>query len=162
MLRRKRGSEELSEEASHLTEQIKKFRITSTPGDLRLQNDILDFQKIQQQTIRIQESNEKSCIILTFIDMPPNCPHSYHIRVPKLYPHDPPQVTCMDPGFPCQYIDPNGKVHHPALGGSWTAINSLVDVAQILQEISSTIHQASLSMDECQPQIPFSLSALGK
>jgi ubiquitin-protein ligase len=148
MLRRKRGSEELIEEECHLTEQIKKFRITSTPGDLRLQNDILDFQKIP--SIRI-ETIEKSCIVLTFTDIPPDCPHSFHIRVPKLYPHDPPQVTCLNPGFLCQHIDANGKVHHPALGGNWTAINSLVDVAQILQEISSKIYQASLGMEECGP-----------
>lgn len=159
MLRRKRGNDELSEEECHLTEQIKKVRITTTPGDLRLQKDILDIQKIEHLGIRIQESPEKSCIILTFTDMPPSCPHSYHIRVPKFFPHDPPQVTCMNPEYHCQYIEPSGRVHHPALGGSWTAINSLMDVVQILQEISSTIHQASLDMDACH--VPFQLSALG-
>jgi ubiquitin-protein ligase len=146
MMRRKRGNEDLSEESS-LSEQIKKVRITSTPGDLRLQNDLLDFQLIP--SIQLHESQEKSCIVLTLKDVPSQCPNTYHIRVPKLYPHDPPLVTCLNPGFVCQFIDSTGKVHHPALSGNWTAINSLIDVARTLEEVSSAIYELSNGM-ECQ------------
>jgi ubiquitin-protein ligase len=146
MLRRKRGIEDLREEIS-LSEQIKKVRITSTPGDLRLQNDVLDFQSIP--SIQLHESHEKSCIVLTLKNVPSECPDTFHIRVPKLYPHDPPLVTCLNPGFVCQYIDSTGKVHHPALSGNWTAINCLVDVAHTLEEVSSAIYQLAHQM-HCQ------------
>lgn len=137
--RRKRSENELTYEEeieqNNLTDQIKKVKISTTPGDIRLQKDLQDFYNIE--TIEILNSGEKSCIILNFKNIPPEYPHTYHIRVPKLYPHDPPIVTCLNSGFRNEFIDQRGKITHPNLSGNWTAINSMITVAEILQEISS-------------------------
>jgi ubiquitin-protein ligase len=139
MLRKKRGADELLSEENEqvLSDQIKKVRISQTPGDIRLQKDLLDF--IGINGVSIQETAEKSCIIITFTNMPFQSPNTYHIRIPKLYPHVPPVVTCLVPGFSSPYFDYNGKIIHPALTDEWTAINSLYDVAQILQDVISSV-----------------------
>lgn len=147
MIRRRRKRDENNsnenenkedEEENHLSDQIKKVKISTTPGDLRLQKDLQDFQGIN--SIELLSAGEKSCIILNFTHLPQGYPHTYHIRVPKLYPHDPPIVTCLNHGFISEFIDQTGKVTHPNLGGNWTAINSMINVAEILQEISASIH----------------------
>jgi hypothetical protein len=78
------------------------------------------------------------------------------MRVKKYYPHEVPEITCLDPGFECQYVNSSGIVTHEKLRiPQWSAVNGLSDVITCLREIRL------LWSAEMQPQPAFLLKSLG-
>mmetsp|Transcript_12563 Transcript_12563/g.18977 ORF Transcript_12563/g.18977 Transcript_12563/m.18977 type:complete len:167 (-) Transcript_12563:63-563(-) len=118
-----------------LSDQIKRVKISTTPGDLRLQKDLKDFDHCDKLEFRC--AGEIASVILTFKSIPACCPNTFLIRVPRHYPHHCPQVRCLSRGFHNQFIDCNGNVIHPDLTDNWNAMNSLMDIVRTLEYISA-------------------------
>lgn len=78
-------------------------------------------------------------------------PSRFIITVPRFYPHNPPDVCCVDSEhFYPPYITPSGAIQHPGLTDLWSPLNSLTAVVEILQAVRAQVATQSTSMaGEC-------------
>ena len=113
-----------------------------TPGELRLQNDVTLIEKYSDDAttdVSFEYYDRQGGEVLNIMYVSSSlsvCPNNFQLRVKKYYPHDIPEVTCLDPGFECQYITATGRVLHESLRvPKWTAVNGLSDVVSCLREI---------------------------
>jgi len=79
-------------------------------------------------------------LIITYLsDSGSVCPNRFQLRVQKYYPHNKPELTCLDSGFTCSHISPAGEVMHMRLRDPlWSAVNGLREIVSCLQEIRQT------------------------
>ena len=111
-----------------MTEQIKRFRITNTPGELRLQKDMKEMSG--RTDVNFQYPEEPGSVVLIFPTHPLylHIPAVFRVSVPRFYPHNAPNVHCLDEKFSaagsvtCSYILPTGELLHEGLGEAWSAI----------------------------------------
>ena len=116
----------------------KKMRFLPTPGSLRLMKDIEALEN--EPNIVLEMCEDLSRVKVEYrVDQGREleCPNRFEVLVAKRYPHDAPNVRCLDPGFVCRFIDENGLVHHSSLTEEWTAICSLTNIVEALQYIRS-------------------------
>ena len=114
----------------------KKVKITPTPGILRLMKDIEALEN--EPNILLELCEEKNRVKLEYrVDQERimHSPNRFEIFVAKRYPHEAPTVRCIDSGFVCRFIDEEGIVLHPYLREEWTAIFSLTNVVEAVQQI---------------------------
>lgn len=63
-------------------------------------------------------------------------PSRFLVTVPRYYPHNPPQIRCLDGKcYGSLHIDLEGNVKHPELESNWSPIKSLYNVVQTLHDI---------------------------
>ena len=111
-----------------MTEQIKRFRITNTPGELRLQKDMKELSG--RTDVQFHYPEEPGSVVLTFQSHPLYLyvPAVFRVNVPRFYPHNAPTVQCLDEEYSatgtvtCPYILPTGELLHEGLGEAWSAI----------------------------------------
>ena len=145
--RRKRRNCDFPEDS--LAEEIKKVRISYSPGELRLQSDLKDFDG--STAVTFSPCEDTSSRILTLLDIPDDCPCSFLVQINRHYPHKPPIVTCLDPGFYCEHIDTNGIVRHPELLEHWVAVYSLAKVVEVVRGISLSCNWKSMAWQSAAP-----------
>eukprot|EP01041_Mallomonas_annulata_P010516 gene10516-21930_t len=120
-------------ESCSLSDQIKRFRITVTPGELRMQKDLKSIQDVNG--ISFDYFDHGSCVVIRFKETCRFCPQTFQITIPRFYPHDKPIVRSLDKGFFNEYIDMEGKINHVNFGANWTAICSISDIIATLQHV---------------------------
>lgn len=132
-LKRKQTTDDSNESSISLSEQIKRFRITVTPGELRMQKDLTDLNNATG--IEFEDLSQPATIVVRFTDTLTACPNRFQIKVPRFYPHENPIVLCLDTGYRNKFINADGLLSHPSLGRDWTALGTLTTVLCILQNI---------------------------
>ena len=140
MLRSKKRVLDVGELDSALEEGLSKKspRAMTTPGTLRLMKDLEELES--NATVILEQNDGPNIVSMEYhVDQGfrGRCPNRFEVTVPKMYPHDPPVVRCIDDGFSCRFIDQKGVVMHQGLRNNWTAICTLGHVVQILQSIRS-------------------------
>lgn len=150
MLRVKRAREQIElddlesggQEAGGLTSlegDLKKVRISHTPGQIRLQKDIDEAKQRYGLTVTLTD-NPSSCIL--------HFPFAEHreirflITVSKYYPHNHPMLRCLDFCTILPFLDNLGNVMHRGLKEDWTAICSIDTIIQILQVVCHQIRES--------------------
>ena len=131
--RKHKWTPENDSDSNHLSEQIKRFRISVTPGELRLQKDLKDL--IGNQEFILEHSSEPSVVLISFCDSCIFLPNKFKVKVPRFYPHDRPKVDCLDIGFVNNNINLTGNVVHPIIAEDWNATKTLADVIYTLKLI---------------------------
>mmetsp|Transcript_3255 Transcript_3255/g.5476 ORF Transcript_3255/g.5476 Transcript_3255/m.5476 type:complete len:305 (+) Transcript_3255:114-1028(+) len=126
-----------------LEDTIKRFRITYTPGEIRLGKDLKELKNFPG--VQFELTDNPSSVIVNYLECNFQCdvhemrlPSSFLITVPRYYPHANPEVTCMEDGFRSDCIDINGKVTHLQLQNEWSAIGTLATVLQVLECVRNT------------------------
>ncbi len=135
--------------------QIKRVRITYTPGELRsvvkretclywtyVASSLLRLAKDIQEVSRLIDVSAQITEIPSIASIsfpnPENeaIPSKFLITVPKFYPHNAPIVQCLDYGvLPfSSYFDENGRLNHRIIS-DWRAVYSLLTVIQSLREL---------------------------
>lgn len=116
-----------------ISEQIKRCRISCSPGELRLQKDITEVRQLEG--IRIEYTEYSSNAFIAFTDNKEDCPNNFLVTVSRFYPHTKPLVRVLDNGYVSTYISQAGEVIHEGLTDQWTAIGSLATVVHILRQV---------------------------
>ena len=119
-------------DANILSEQIKRFRITVSPGELRMQRDLNDL--ADAEGLDFSYPGEPASVVI-ISDLQINCPNRFLLRVPRYYPHEKPKVRCLDLGFSHEYISLDGNITHPLLTSEWSAVYTVSDVIRAIQTI---------------------------
>jgi hypothetical protein len=137
-----------------LEENIKRCRISNTPGELRfifflffrkfrriklsffyvrrLQKDIKELRDMIG--IRIESTIDPATIIIFFESN--DLPNKFSVNVTRYYPHAHPIVVCLSPRPPgCHFIDNNGLVIHSSLMECWSAVHSLRNVVEVINTL---------------------------
>mgnify|MGYP000193211741 CR=1 FL=1 len=133
-MKRKKPTETDSQ-ATCLAEQIKRFRISVTPGELRLQKDLQGIGSFHN--INFEFPQGPSSVAVNFIDNTNICPSRFLVTVPRYYPHNKPILKCLDTIYKNQFILDNYNITHPIID-EWTAMKSLQDIIECLQFIRAT------------------------
>ena len=120
-------------------------RRAQTPGELALHNDVAALRAAQDRyvqgvTFDYADHEGGAMLIITYLsDSGSVCPNRFQLRVKKYYPHNKPELTCLDSGFTCSHISPAGEVMHMRLRDPlWSAVNGLREIVSCLQEIRQT------------------------
>eukprot|EP01039_Chlorochromonas_danica_P002101 gene2100-2295_t len=137
MLKRKSVVED---DLPRLEDQVKRCRISQTPGELRLAKDLEDLERMDCKDFGCErlQRNAVRITILSSRDCPPlhtrtGC--SFIVEVSKFYPHDRPSVRCLEDSIQSPHVQPGGLVTHVELMGNWRATNSLRTVIYALREV---------------------------
>lgn len=123
-----------------ITEDIKKVRISTTPGLLRAQKDVKDFNDsyagVCPVELRVYHGEQE--IICQFKALPPSCPSMFRISIPRFYPHSHPIVHCVsDTGSSSRFINSHtGLCSHTNLEDGWMATMTLRDVVGTLEQVA--------------------------
>lgn len=134
------NGEASSDEEMSITEDIKKVRISTTPGLLRAQKDVKDFNDFYHGDcpvdLRVYHGEQE--ILCQFKALPPSCPNTFRISIPRFYPHSHPIVHCVsDIGSGSRFINSQtGLCSHINLGDGWTATMTLSDVVGTLEQVA--------------------------
>ena len=132
-----------------LSEQIKRCRISVTPGELRLRKDISAITNLRGVEFDYPNSPSSLIIRFTSTDLSSLCPKSFHVTVPRFYPHDLPIVKCLDSGFHNEFLDADGIVRHINLAERWTALNNLADILNTLESVRQSFTSAdNMAIDD--------------
>lgn len=137
----KRKSEDDDIYSSILSEQIKRFRISVTPGELRMRKDLHSLRS--HRGFNIEFAEEPSCVTLRFSDAHMLSPLTFKINIPRFYPHDTPVITCIDSEHAHDFFDSDGYVSLRSLGINWTAMCSILDVLLAVQKYFASRDQNS-------------------
>ena len=117
--------------SSILSEEIKRFRISVTPGELRMKKDLNDL--CNHHGLRIEYSEAPSSVVIKFSNSYILSPMTFRINIPRYYPHDIPVITCINSALLYDFFDAQGVVSLESLGVHWTATCSLSDVLLAIQ-----------------------------
>jgi ubiquitin-protein ligase len=125
----------------YLADEIKKVRLSLSPGEIRFQRDLRDF---DGSNVAVFSSCDDSMSrLMTLYDIPDDCPSCFVVQINRHYPHKPPVVKCLQHGYFNEYISQDGIINHSELQENWLAVYSLSNVFQIVRDISLLFHQAS-------------------
>ena len=103
--------------------------------------------------VSFQYPEEPGSVIISFLTDPllPFIPTIFRVNIPRFYPHNSPEVYCLDEEYSCRgrfmcpyILSTTGEISHDGLGESWSAIGSLTTVIEILQNIRIMIQQNPL------------------
>ena len=128
-----------------ITEDIKKVRISTTPGLLRAQRDVKEVNDSFQTStcpVELRVCHGEQNVLCIFKELPPSCPRLFRISIPRYYPHSRPTVHCVSQSssgssWQSDCISPNsGVCSHPALEEGWMATMTLMDVVTTLELIA--------------------------
>jgi ubiquitin-protein ligase len=138
--KRKQQNHQIEESINiNVVDQLKRVRITCSPGELRLRKDIQEYEKNQNNgndRIIFENTSEPGSVLIKFVDSnSDSSPSIYLIMVEKYYPHQRPIVKCLQENYQCISILISGEVVHTALCDEWTAINSLSTIIDVLNNI---------------------------
>lgn len=129
-----------------VSEQIKRFRISTTPGEIRLQKDLIEIRDLQH--VVLEYGDDPSNVILHYkYDSCALCPNRFSISIKRFYPHDAPVVVCLDTGFTSPFITASGLVIHRALLEDWSALSSLATIIDSVQQIRQVFQNSNLYLD---------------
>lgn len=159
MLKRKSVVED---DLPRLEDQVKRCRISQTPGELRwecsvqfccpllpltlvlmyrLAKDLEELERMDRKDFRC-ERLQRNAVHITILSSREGCPLpqprtscSFIVEVSKFYPHDRPSVRCLEDSIQSHYVQPGGLVTHVDLMANWRATNSLTTVISALREI---------------------------
>mmetsp|Transcript_7694 Transcript_7694/g.12976 ORF Transcript_7694/g.12976 Transcript_7694/m.12976 type:complete len:249 (-) Transcript_7694:247-993(-) len=130
-----------NDEEISITEDIKKVRISTTPGLLRAQKDVKDFNDSYQSGVcpvdlRVYHGEQE--IFCEFKALPLSCPSIFRISIPRFYPHSRPIVHCIsDTGGSSRFINSqSGLCSHTNLEDGWMATMTLSDVVGTLEQVA--------------------------
>eukprot|EP01031_Cornospumella_fuschlensis_P035305 gene35305-42778_t len=159
----KRKHHEGEEDASGLVQlegQVKKCKISCTPGELRLSKDVASIERSPQpKDFVVEPCDRPNSVTIKFIHPTYSETSSsgavewkFLVEVPKYYPHDPPKVKFV--GMPhtvsngARFINIADEVQHPLLFGCWNATSCLKTVIDLLrhfirESINSQNHDSS-------------------
>jgi ubiquitin-protein ligase len=127
-----------------VSSMIKRFRISTTPGEIRLQKDLQELRELQHVTL--EYGDDPSNVILQFkADASAHCPNRFSITVKRFYPHDPPLILCLDAGFTSPFISEARVVQHRALSAEWSALGSVSTILHAVQQVREEYMQAASS-----------------
>lgn len=146
MLKRKHGTEGEDD----LSESIKRCRIHTTPGQLRLQSDVNALLSMNLPDLQLDSTDDPMQILIRFCDGAPE-PCTFSYTVSKHYPHHKPSVRCLSVFCPSSsdYISADGEVLHHGLHGGWTVIHSLATAVNILRFMRTGTEGGGEAMVEC-------------
>ena len=141
MLRVKRSRQQVEneDENTHLSSlegDLKKVKISYTPGELMLQKD-MNVLRVKFH-LKVTMGDHASACIIHF----PLTEHQgvrFLFTVARYYPHNAPTVKCLDYSMVLPHIDINGNVTHRALNEDWSAICTIETVLQALDEVCKQI-----------------------
>lgn len=138
--------------STQVSEQIKRCRITSTPGELRLKRDLSDYDGSKHILYRF--TDEPNSVVVSFNDyLTQYTPSYYLVIVPRYYPHEPPTVSLVDSTYKkdtsvnmqyvSTYFDSNsGVLNHRSLQPStWRATNDMHTVLDALLQVRTMIFE---------------------
>lgn len=108
-----------------LTSELKRFKLSSTPGEIRFRTDVQELFAID--CIQVLEESSRS-IVMLFQDND-IVPSAFQVSVSKYYPHVPPEIICLD--YNNQVI-----LNHPTLL-QWSAIFTMRQVFEMIVNIRS-------------------------
>ncbi len=142
---------------SAITLQAKRMKLSKTPGELCLANDIhglidvpgviVELGQIAREatlkfdTIEATHTHTNNIMIVSNT-LTYSCPDTFLMEVCKKYPHKPPILYCLDQSFHYNnnLIDGNGVVKHVVFTEErWTSILGVIDVIEALQEVRQAI-----------------------
>lgn len=124
---------------SSLEGDLKKVRISYTPGQLRLLKDIEEAK--QKFQLKVLQGESPSTCVLHLI-LSDGREVRFQMTVPRYYPHNAPVVRCLDFYHILPFLDNNGIVVHRGLNEDWNAICSIDNVIQILQVVCQSIQES--------------------
>ena len=139
-----------AEGADDLSDYIKRCRINTTPGQLRLNSDVKDLQA-NVPSVVVETTDDPMQVIVRFLDGPPE-PSAFSFTVSRFYPHERPLVRCISPFSPvdCQWFASDGSVLHPELQAGWTGIHTLSSAVTVLERVRAGLASGEGdSMIEC-------------
>jgi len=117
-------------------------RRAQTSGEIRLSNEVAAFRAAQDRyvqgvTFDYADHEGGAFLVITYLsDSGSVCPNRFQLQVRKFYPHDRPELTCLDSGFACNHISPAGEVIHGDLRDpAWSATGGLQEIVACLQDI---------------------------
>lgn len=98
-----------------LVDSLKKMKVGSSPGILRLVKDVANLQQDVQinslYAVMNVNISDKSCIVVKLKDTGLNVPCSiFLIRVAKYYPHEAPAVYYLSPSPASQFLFDSGRI----------------------------------------------------
>jgi ubiquitin-protein ligase len=136
MLRKRKAPPAGGDDDGELSESIKRCRINTTPGQLRLHSDVHECVAAQPADVRIEGTGDPMQIILHFTDNGVG-PNTFSYTVPRYYPHQRPFIRCVSPcrGGSSIYISSTGEVIHNDIQNGWTGVHSLSTAIQVLRRI---------------------------
>ncbi|KAJ1416772.1 hypothetical protein B484DRAFT_454192 [Ochromonadaceae sp. CCMP2298] len=132
------GSKRKAAEDDHnsLEDTIKRFRITNTPGEIRLSKDLKDVTGLSGVQF-ILTDHPASVVVQFGAAEEHRVPARFLVEVSRYYPHNSPTIQCLESGFDSHVIGTGGEVMHVHLNYGWSAIGTLGTVLQILEEVRS-------------------------
>ncbi|KAJ1403315.1 hypothetical protein B484DRAFT_457573 [Ochromonadaceae sp. CCMP2298] len=119
-----------ADDQSSLEDTIKRFRITNTPGEIRLSKDLKDVAGLPG--VQFILTDHPASVVVQF-SAEKRVPARFLVEVSRYYPHNSPTVLCLESGFDSHLIV-GGEVTHANLIG-WSAIGTLGTVLGILEEV---------------------------
>ena len=142
---------------SAITLQAKRMKLSKTPGELCLANDIHGLVDVPGVIVEIGEIAREARLKFESIEaththtdnimmvantLTYSCPDIFLMEVCKKYPHKPPIIYCLDQSFHYNnnLIDGNGVVKHAMFTEErWTSILGIINVIEALQEVRQAI-----------------------
>jgi hypothetical protein len=112
---------------------IKRCRVSSSPGLLRLKNDIRDFPPLMHNFVLLEETSDTMSILIRFLDDIPL--GIYRYSVAKRYPHERPVIQCLsrlDIATGVSFLTKNGVVTLPEVNIEWTGMSTLADAVSAI------------------------------
>jgi hypothetical protein len=117
-----------------VSDEIKKFRITVSPGEIRLQKDVAELG--QPPGIELSPADRASAVIVRFVDHRAGAsPSLFLVAVGKFYPHQAPRIHCLEQGYASPLVREDGFVTHPFFGRDWMPMYTLGDMIGVLHRI---------------------------
>ena len=141
--KRKAERPAFSDDEVSITEEIKKVRISTTPGLLRAHKDVKDFNgmfELHNCPAELKTLHGEEAILCVLNDLPMWCPNVFRIAIPRFYPHHRPVVHCMcqkTGGWQSRHISvDSGERIHPDLEHNWLATMTLANVVAVIAKIA--------------------------
>ena len=132
MIRKYQNITDGAEEELHVS--IKRCRIYTTPGQLRLLTDIQEVED-GDPDVTIEMTDDPVSINIHFINTPTG-PVTFSYTVPKFYPHQPPVIRRLLPTTTNGSLyAPDGKLLHHKLNENWSVVDSLRTSLSILRDV---------------------------
>lgn len=133
-----------------LSASVKRCRIATTPGQLRLHSDVIELIAACVANVQIEKTDDPMCVLVHMSEdggQRDNISFSY--TVSKFYPHQRPNIRCISKISPSRssFLSHNEEVLHRELHDGWSGICSLGTAVIVLRRL--WLSRDGEAMTEC-------------